>query len=205
MLLFLDVISPIPEFFIIADNKVIFQTKIITNESEKLSDHIFETYIKMNNDLNLTKKLEKIAITIGPGSYTSLRVGAAFVSGLKISQDLLFCPISINDILNFKSQNNKRQDIGFYICSSKNQNFFCNLNKEKKIQYIKLEDNKNYNFYNDINTIYYNLKEFNLEKTNTKQYKFSFINEILDNYEKLIFKKNFIIKPIYISNNIILN
>ena len=35
MLLFLDVISPIPEFFIIEDNKVILQRKIINKESEK--------------------------------------------------------------------------------------------------------------------------------------------------------------------------
>ena len=40
MLLFLDVVSPIPEFFIIEDNKLIFQRKIIVNESEKLSDKI---------------------------------------------------------------------------------------------------------------------------------------------------------------------
>ena len=205
MLLFLDVISPIPEFFIIEDNKLIFQRKIIINESEKLSDHIFDVYIKINNDLNLTKNLKKIAITIGPGSYTSLRVGAAFASGLKISKDLLFCPISIEDIFNFKFKNNKIEDVGFFVCSSKNQNFFCIYNEEKKIQYIKLEDDKNFNFYNNINTIYYNLKKFDSKKINIKQYKFSFINEILDNYKKLIFNKDLIIKPIYISNNKILN
>jgi len=44
MLLFLDVISPIPEFCIIKDNKLIDQRKIIEKESDKLSDYIFETY-----------------------------------------------------------------------------------------------------------------------------------------------------------------
>ena len=82
MLLFLDVISPIPEFLLIEDNKVILQRKIINNESEKLSDNIFEIYMQINNHYNLDQKLKKISITIGPGSYTSLRVGASFVAGL---------------------------------------------------------------------------------------------------------------------------
>ncbi len=90
MLLFLDVISPLPEFFLIEDNKVIFSRKIIENTSEKLSDNILETYIQIDKDLNLSKNLKKISITIGPGSYTSLRVGAAFISGLYISKNLLF-------------------------------------------------------------------------------------------------------------------
>ena len=86
MLLFLDVVSPIPEIFIIEENKLVFSEKIISKESEKLSDNIFQTYLKLNKDLNLSKNLTKIAITNGPGSYTSLRVGSAFVSGLKISR-----------------------------------------------------------------------------------------------------------------------
>ena len=83
MLLFLDVISPLPEFLVIEDNKVILHRKIIDNESDKLSDNIFQAFIGLNKGLNLIQNLEKIVITIGPGSYTSLRVGAAFVSGLQ--------------------------------------------------------------------------------------------------------------------------
>ena len=39
---------------------------------------------------HLTKNLKKISTTIGPGSYTSLRVGAAFISGLNISKEIQF-------------------------------------------------------------------------------------------------------------------
>ena len=86
MLLFFDVISPIPEICIIEDNKVVLTKKIISNESEKLSDNIFQVYLQLNKDLNFSKYLRKIAITNGPDSYTSLRIGAAFVSGLKYSK-----------------------------------------------------------------------------------------------------------------------
>ena len=61
MLLFLDVISPIPEFLLIEDNKVILQRKIINKESDKLSDNIFEIYMQINNHYNLDQKLKKIS------------------------------------------------------------------------------------------------------------------------------------------------
>ena len=204
MLLFLDVISPIPEFYIIEENKVIFQRKIIKNESEKLSDNIFEEYVKINKQVNLSKNLSKISMTIGPGSYTSLRVGAAFISGLNISRDLLFCPISISDMFKFKTKKNEMKNVGFFICSSKNQNFFCTMNKDNKIEYVKLESN-NYEMKKNVNKIYYNIRKFNIKNINIIQNKFSYIDEIIENNNKLIFTKNNIIKPIYISNNKILN
>ena len=74
MLLFLDIISSIPEFSVIKDNKVILRKKIIKHNTEKLSDNIIEKYMEIDKSLNLTKNLNKISSTIGPGSYTSLRV-----------------------------------------------------------------------------------------------------------------------------------
>ncbi len=204
MLLFLDVISPIPEFFIIEDNKLLYRRKILKNESEKLSDHIFETYLKMNKDLNITDKLKKTSMTIGPGSYTSLRVGAAFLAGLNISRNLEFYPLSLEDIFMFKAKKNKIEDIGFFIHSSQNQKFFCMMNNQQKVEYIKLEDN---NFYikENIKSIFYNFNELKINLKKIKQNKFYFIDEILENNQKLNFKNNTIIKPLYISNNTLLN
>ena len=203
MLLFLDVISPIPEICIIEENKVVFSKKIISKESEKLSDYIFQVYIKLNKDLNLSKNLTKIAITNGPGSYTSLRVGAAFVSGLKISQDLLIYTISAHDIIKFKSDINKKNEMGIYIYSANNQKFLCTLNKNKEVKYEKLEDD-NVVLPQNINNLYYNYKKLS-GNLNINQNKFSFMDELLNNIEKISSVKNKIIKPIYISNNIILN
>ena len=55
MFLFLDVISTIPEFFVIEDNKLIIKRKILSKETEKLSDNIIQAYIKLDNEINLTK------------------------------------------------------------------------------------------------------------------------------------------------------
>ena len=204
MLLFLDVISPIPEFFVIEDNKVIFHEKIVSNQFEKLSDNIFENYIKINDNLNLSQNLKKISMTIGPGSYTSLRVGAAFLSGLKISKNLGFCPISIKDIIKFKSKTHKIENIGFFINSSKDQNFFCSLNHQNKMQYVKVEDN-NFALPKNLKIIFYNSKKFNNNINEIEQKKFTFIGELIKNNHSLVFSNNEIIKPIYISNNKILN
>ena len=82
MILFLDVISSIPEFCVIDDNKIILKQKITKSETDKLSDNIIQSYIEIDKRLNLTKNLKKISTTIGPGSYTSLRVGSAFMLSL---------------------------------------------------------------------------------------------------------------------------
>ena len=63
MLLFLDVVSPIPEFSIIDDKKVLLQKKIISQKSDKLSDNIFQTYIKLSKVLNdLGMKVAAVSI-----------------------------------------------------------------------------------------------------------------------------------------------
>ena len=204
MLLFLDVISPIPEFLLIEDNKVILQRNIINKESDKLSDNIFEIYMQINNHYNLDQKLKKISITIGPGSYTSLRVGASFVAGLTISKKLLFYSFSIDDIFKFELNNQNNNNAGIYINSANNQNFICILDNNNKIQYFKLEDDK-FVLPENINTILYNEKKLDLSDKNIEQFKFSFAENLFQNYKRLDFSLNQIVKPIYISNNKILN
>ena len=203
MLLFLDVISPIPEFFIIADNKVILNRKIIKKESEKLSEYILKVYISIDKDLDLNKNLRKISMTTGPGSFTSLRVGAAFLSGIAISKKLSFCPITINHVFEFKLSNKENLNTAVYLSSANDQNFICNMSNHNKIEYIKIE--KNFIFPKNIKTILYNYSLLELYDLNIIQQKFSFVDIILKNYPKLKFIKNEIIKPIYISNNKVLN
>ena len=204
MFLFLDVVNPIQEFFIFDDKKLILSKKIIYNDSQKLSDYIFQSYIEINTQLNLNKYITKVGITIGPGSFTSLRVGAALISGIYISKNLPFCTISAYDIINFKSEKKLLQNTGVFMHSANDQKFFCNLNKDKIIEYSKIED-KEFSLPKNIDLIYYNHKKMDLQSTNCNQIKFSFEDEVLKNLEKLKFITNNIIKPIYISNNSILN
>ena len=203
MLLFLDVISPIPEFCVIDDNKVILQEKIIQNETDRLSDNIIQSYIEIDKRLNLTQNLKKISTTIGPGSYTSLRVGSAFISGLMISRKIPYYPLSIEDILNFNSKKSSKNNSGVFITSSNNQEFLCYKNKDNAMEYNKIENNK-YSIPKHIELIFFNKTKIN-ENIKLEQIQFSFFEEFYNNHNNLTFKRNIIIKPIYISNNQLLN
>ena len=203
MLLFLDIISSIPEFCVIDDNKVILQQKITLDETDRLSDNIIQSYIEIDKRLNLTKNLKKISSTIGPGSYTSLRVGSAFISGLMISRKIPYYPLSIEDILTFNSIRHSKKNLGVFITSSNNQKFLCYKIRENKMEYYKIENNK-YLIPSHIDLILFNKSKIN-EINKLEQIKFSFFEEFYRNYNSLTFKKNMIIKPIYISKNQILN
>ena len=203
MLLFLDVISSIPEFCVIDDNKVILRQKITQDETDRLSDNIIQSYIEIDKRLNLTQNLKKISTTIGPGSYTSLRVGSAFISGLMISHKIPYHPLSIEDILNFNSKISSKKNYGVFITSSNNQQFLCYKNKDNVMEYNKIENNK-CSIPKHIELILFNKNEIN-ENNKLEQIQFSFFEEFYKNYNNLTFKKNIIIKPIYISNNQLLN
>ena len=200
MILFLDVISPLPEFYVIDDNKVIFAKKIISSELENLSDNIIQSYLEIDKELDLIQKLNKIALTIGPGSYTSLRVGAAFISGLRTKKQIPVCTISVGDIVNFKSQKNA----ACFITSAKNQRFLCYIKNNGNIEYSKIES-RDFEMPININIIYYNFQKYIPNNIHFKQFKFSFVDELIRYNRVLKFLNKSIIKPIYISNNKILN
>ena len=203
MLLFLDIISSIPEFCVIDDNKVILRQKITQDETDRLSDNIIQSYIEIDKNLNLTKNLKKISTTIGPGSYTSLRVGSAFISGLMISRKIPYYPLSIEDILNFYSIKYSKKKLGAFITSSNNQKFLCYKIRDNVMEYYKIENDK-HSIPKHIDLIIFNKNK--IEGNNElEQTQFSFFEEFYNNYNNLIFKENIIIKPIYISNNQLLN
>jgi len=201
MFLFLDVASPIPEFHLINDKKIINSFKIINKTNQKLSDLIIPTYLDINNTYNLSKNIKKLIITIGPGSYTALRVGASFVAGLSYSMCLPVSVISIYNIFHYLEVSPKK--IGIYFESSNNQNYFS-YKKDSKIVYEKVE-NQNFFIPKSISLVLYNLNLPNFIKNKIKSEVFSIKMTVVENLDKLEFDKNLIIKPIYISNNSILN
>ena len=201
MFLFLDVASPIPEFHLINDKKIIFSMKIEEDISKKLSDSIIPTYLKINKNYNLSKNVTNLILTTGPGSYTALRVGSSFIAGLSQSMNLPVCIISSETIYDFFYDIDKK--IGIYFESSNNQKFFS-YKKESNFIHEKVENEK-YILPNFISHLFYNFNSSLF--INKKIYSETFLIKevVLKSLNKLKFKKNLLIKPIYISNNIILN
>ena len=203
MNLFLDIISPLPEFSVFDYNKIILSKKILETKGDILSDNIISCYQNLNKKLNLDKNLKKIIVTTGPGSYTSLRVGIAFVKGIQLSKKIKIGTVSAEDQYNYLSLKTKDSKFGIYIISANQQKFFCYKFKSKFI-YLKI-DNNNFKIPNDIKTIYCNekCKEIFMQSSIIKN--FYLKKDVIEYLYKINFNKDIIIKPIYISNNKILN
>ena len=201
MFLFLDVASPIPEFHLIKDKNIIVSLKIVENNDEKLSDNIIPKYLKINEKYNLNVKLTKFIITTGPGSYTALRVGASFIAGLSQSMGLPAATISTENM--YKFLYNRNMNSGIYFQSSNNQNFLT-FKLDEKFVHQKVE-NSNFIYPEHITNVFYNLQFSNLNDKSLLSEPFSIQDVVLSNLNYLEFGENIIIKPIYISNNVILN
>ena len=141
MNLFLDVISPIPEFTVINDKKIILSIRIVKSEENKLSNFIIPAYKKIEKALNLNRNLTSLIVTRGPGSYTSLRVGISFILGLHFSKEIKIAGVSSEDLLNFEISNNPKLNYGFYFVSANKQEFICYKLFNQNFKYIKLEKN----------------------------------------------------------------
>ena len=50
MILFLDTVSPLPEFSIIEDNKIIYSKEIMSNSDKKMSDYIIPAYVDLEKN-----------------------------------------------------------------------------------------------------------------------------------------------------------
>ena len=204
MILYLDVVSSIPEFSIIEDNKIIFSTKIIHSVDEKLSDNIIPKYLEMNKSFKFQKNLKGLIITTGPGSYTSLRVGAAFIAGLKYSKNIKIASVSSEIISKFLiSDNNKINEL-VYINSANSQNFISLQNNKNIFTHYKI-DNEYANLPKEVKKIYFNEKPLKNQLNNIKYEKFNLNSLVVQNLNKINFNNKNLIKPIYISNNKLLN
>lgn len=201
MFLLLDVASPIPEFHLINDKKIIDSIKILDNNDQKLSDLLIPTYLEIDTAYKLSDNLKKLIITIGPGSYTALRVGASFVAGLSQSMNLPVSAVSTLTIHNHLSE--PRNHIGIYFESSNKQKFFS-YQKNHQFIHEKIDD-MSYTLPDSVSKLLYNYTLPNFINTKIESKIFSIKNNVIENLDKLEFDKDLIIKPIYISNNTILN
>ena len=209
MILFLDTVSPLPEFSLIADNKIILSKKIINNHHEKMSDYLIKSYTDLEKKFSLDQKLENLIINIGPGSYTSLRIGIAFFSGLSLSYKIDLKGMPCVDFYKYVISKDDLQLTGIYINSANNQKFICIYDQKKEYYNIhKIEsfnEIENFKIKKIISNTELNKNNSNFFKS-IKYQSISFKQIIIQNLDAIMKLENSkIIEPIYISNNKILN
>ena len=209
MILFLDTVSPLPEFSLIGDNKIIFSKKIINNHHEKMSDYLIKSYTDLEKKFSLDQKLENLIINIGPGSYTSLRIGIAFFSGLSMSYQIDLKGIPCVDFYKYLISKDDLLLTGIYIHSANNQKFICIYDEKKEYYNIhKIEsfnEIENFKIKKIVSNTELNKNNSNFFK-NIKYQSISFKEIIIKNLDAIMrLESPKIIEPIYISNNKILN
>ena len=136
MILFLDTVSPLPVFSIIKENKIIKSIQILNKNSKKISDCIVPAYLTLQNQLKINDKIKKLIVCTGPGSFTALRVGIAFMYGLSVSKKISLIGISCVDLLQFAVPKLNEKNTLMIICSSNDQNFIAISSSNENRKYL---------------------------------------------------------------------
>lgn len=116
---------------ILSEDKVIDTYQLADNEpvSEFLLTKIKELLV--SNNLNLSD-IDLVAVCLGPGSLTGLRVGIAIGQGLANSLGISCIGISI-----FEAMNIENSESGFYIISAGLKKFYWQIKQEAEFSEIK--------------------------------------------------------------------
>ena len=177
-----------------------------------MSDNIIPTYLSLEKKFLLKDRLKLIITNIGPGSYTALRVGVAFSSGLSLSQNIDLIGLNCFDIFCYGIKDFDLNSSAIFINSANDQKFIYLYNKLEGVHKIKKIDKSNVFQTEDISCIkkIYTNDKLSLDKIkmlNDIEGKELCFNQLVSfNIKKIILlPKSDIIRPIYISNNEFLN
>ena len=173
----------------IVDN---FSTDDYNSHSKVLPGYL----VKINSKYDLGK-FDGIAISIGPGSYTGLRIGLSLAKGLAFSKNLPLIPITTFDIINYKIIN----ESPYWILVHSHRDFYF---AQKYNNSIKIDEP----FVVDINKlecdyIYYSGKEVYKNEENKTYSKLNsdvMLQIAMDNYNELCIQDINSVSPNYISN-----
>tara|TARA_Y100000590_G_scaffold462707_1_gene627510 strand:- start:521 stop:1147 length:627 start_codon:yes stop_codon:yes gene_type:complete len=206
MNLFLDTISPIPKFYIINNNSI-QSIQILNKNSNKISDNIVQVFLKMQRKFKLNDKIDNLIVCTGPGSYTAMRIGIAFMYGISITKKIPLIGISGLELLKFATPKQNHKQTLFLIKSSNDQNFFSIYSKKNNSYLLNKINNSNAkNIFNSKYSYKIANSEIDssiIEDLNISEYKIISFSEIVkSNLEKILLKKlNKTISPIYIEES----
>ena len=206
MNLFLDTISPIPKFYIINNNSI-QSIQILNKNSNKISDNIVQVFLKMQRKFKLNDKIDNLIVCTGPGSYTAMRIGIAFMYGISITKKIPLIGISGLELLKFATPKQNHKQTLFLIKSSNDQNFFSIYSKKNNSYLLnKINNSNDKNIFNKKYSYKIANSEIDssiIEDLNISEYKIISFSEIVkSNLEKILLKKlNKTISPIYIEES----
>lgn len=87
------------------------------------AEHIAQVVEMLLNANNVTgKEIDRVAVSVGPGSFTGLRIGISFAKGFCFGRDSMILPVSSLEILAYTAQNHNGRIIS--VIDARNDDVF---------------------------------------------------------------------------------
>ena len=182
--------TPTPSVSIFIDNQHM-DTIAVQGMSSSILPSITNK-ILIKNELKVSD-LDYIAITIGPGSFTGLRVGLSLAQGLAYSASLSIAPINLLDIFISKADTKGNGVVGLY--SHRDFMFSKDISKSNSTKLLNINDFKGKEVYGMGLEKFKGIVNYNELICNSKD-----VGEYsIQNYKGIISSDIGSIKPIYLN------
>ena len=169
---------------------------LYTNESRSHSK-VLPVYIKELIDKYNLIKIDGIAVSIGPGSYTGLRIGLSLAKGIAFSKEIPLIPISTFDIVNYNINN--QNDYSILIHSHRNYYFrqeYKDAEKVGKAEVLDINDIENTTIYYTGNEKYQNAQSQHIKLQLDSE---TMLKIGLEHFDSMIVEDINSVTPLYVS------
>jgi tRNA threonylcarbamoyl adenosine modification protein YeaZ len=90
------------------------------------AEHIAQVVEMLLNANNVTgKEIDRVAVSVGPGSFTGLRIGISFAKGFCFGRNSMILPVSSLEILAYTAQNHNGRIIA--VIDARNNDVFYGI------------------------------------------------------------------------------
>ena len=171
------------------------QKKIPRKHSEKLP--VFYNRLMLSRKFD-DNKLDAIAVSIGPGSFTGLRIGLGFAKGLAFAKDIPIIPVPTLDVI-ARSTDEENDDFSVYLFSHGDIVYHQQYKKGKAINSPKASRWSSIN--KDSHSVHYGCEELLKSKRNLSVFpKVEKVGRLaIENCESWVVKIPYSLVPNYIS------
>ena len=171
------------------------QKKIPRKHAEKLP--IFYNRLMLSRKFD-DNKLDAIAVSIGPGSFTGLRIGLGFAKGLAFAKDIPIIPVPTLDVI-ARSTDEENDDFSVYLFSHGDIVYHQQYKKGKAINSPKASRWSSIN--KDSHSVHYGCEELLKSKRNLSVFpKVEKVGRLaIENCESWVVKIPYSLVPNYIS------
>ena len=166
-------------------------------DSKQHSKNLPQIIQEIMRDFDDFSEIKAFAVSVGPGSFTSIRIGLSIVKGLSFGLKNNIVPVPTLEAMNYSVNNSKTHYIA--LSSYKDKCFIQKFRGKKPIEDPFIDNYDNISKIND--TVYLYSDNANHDYESISPSSISLGQYAIANYMELVKKHNEDIHPIYLSDN----